>query len=334
MSVVPQSGSGTPASEPTVRAVVVTWNGAHLVRPCLDSLVAQDLPQGLEIVVVDNASTDGTAELLAAHYPQVEVRVTEQNLGFAGGVEVGLAGLDTTYAVLLNNDATVAPDAVRLLVEHLEHPSHRKVGAATAKIVLTEPDPRGRVLVNSTGNILTRAGAATDRDWLAVDGEESSDVEVFGFCGGAAALRAAALGEVGTFDASLFLYYEDTDLSWRLRAGGWGVHYVASALAHHQHAASSDATSPLFRYHNTRNSLLVLGRHAPTTVALRSHARQVAALLRYSVTRSESPALLQARRQALVDVLRRLPQTARQRRATWRGRTALRRTIYRTGLGG
>lgn len=323
----------TPAPAPTVRAVVVTWNGAHLIRACLDSLVAQDLPQGVEIVVVDNASTDGTAELLAEHYPQVEVRATEQNLGFAGGVEVGLAGLDTTYAVLLNNDATFAPDAVRLLVEHLEAPGHTSVGAATAKIVLTEPDAQGRVLVNSTGNVLTRAGAATDRDWLAVDGEESSEVDVFGFCGGAAALRASALEEVGTFDGSLFLYYEDTDLSWRLRAGGWDVHYVSSALARHQHAASSDATSPLFRYHNTRNSLLVLGRHAPTTVALLSHARQTAALVRHAVIRSESPALLRARRRALVDVLRRLPQTARQRRATWRGRTALRREIYRAGLG-
>jgi len=317
---------------PTVRAVVVTWNGLHLIRPCLDSLLAQDLHQGVQVVVVDNASSDGTAEVLAEEYPQVEVRATEENLGFAGGVEVGLAGLDTTYAVLLNNDATVEPDAVRRLVDHLEAPGHERVGAATAKIVLTERDAQGRTLVNSTGNVLTQAGAATDRDWLTADGSESTDVEVFGFCGGAAALRGTTLAEVGGFDASLFLYYEDTDLSWRMRAAGWDIHYVARAVAHHQHAASSDAASPLFRYYNTRNSLLVLGRHAPLGAALLSHARQTAALLRHTVRRSETPALLRARLRALRDVVRHLPQTARQRRTTWAGRAALRRDVFRQGL--
>lgn len=329
-SLLEDAAEETPG--PSVRAVVVTWNGAHLIGPCLDSLLAQDLPQGVAVVVVDNASTDGTAELLAERYPQVEVRVTETNLGFAGGVQVGLAALDTTYAVLLNNDATFEPDAVRRLVEHLEAPGNVSVGAATAKILLVEHDDQGQVLVNSTGNVLTRAGAATDRDWLAVDGTESTQAEVFGFCGGAAALRASALAQVGGFDPSLFLYYEDTDLSWRMRAAGWDVHYVASAVAHHQHAASSDASSPLFRFHNTRNSLLVLGRHAPLDAALRSHARQAVALLRHAVRRSEPPALLRARLRALCNVLRRLPQTARQRRTTWAGRAALRRDVYRRGL--
>ena len=321
-----------PVPLPTVRAVVVTWNGLHLIRPCLDSLLAQDLERGLEVVVVDNASSDGTAEMLAELYPQVEVRVTEENLGFAGGVEVGLAGLSTDYAVLLNNDATFEPDAIRRLVDHLEAPGHERVGAVTAKIVLTEHDADGRTLVNSTGNVLTRAGAATDRDWSALDGSESTDVEVFGFCGGAAALRSTALAEAGGFDASLFLYYEDTDLSWRMRAAGWDIHYVARALARHQHAASSDAASPLFRYYNTRNSLLVFGRHAPLGAVILSHARQTAALLQHSLRRSEPPTLLRARLRALLDVARLLPRTARQRRTTWTGRAALRRTVYRDGL--
>ena len=302
----------------TVRAVVVSWNGAHLIGPCLDSLLAQDLqPGALEIVVVDNASSDGTADFLAENYPSVEVRTTSTNLGFAGGVNVGLTDLTQTYAFLLNNDATVEPDAVRQLVEHLEAPAHARVGAATAQILLTAPDDQGRTLVNSTGNVLTRAGGAADRDWLAVAGTDQPPIAVFGFCGGAAALRAATLQEVGLFDGSLFLYYEDTDLSWRMRAAGWDIHYVAGAVAHHQHAASSDAASPLFRFYNTRNSLLVFGRHAPAAVALRSFARQAAALLRHSLTRDESSALLRARATALLAVVRAVPRTLTLRRTTW-----------------
>lgn len=320
-------------TEALVRAVVVTWNGAHLIGPCLDSLLSQDLPHGsLEIVVVDNASTDGTPAFLAEMYPEVTVRVTSSNLGFAGGVNVGLRDLTAPYAVLINNDATFEPDAVRLLVEHLAQPEHRRVGAVTARILLTEPDAEGRTLINSTGNVLTRAGAASDRDWLAVAGAERAPTEVFGFCGGAAALRTSTLAEVGLFDGSLFLYYEDTDLSWRMRAAGWDIHYVAEAVAHHLHAASSDAASPLFRYYNTRNSLLVFGRHAPGVVVARSFLRQVAALVRYSVTRSETRELLRARRSALVEVVKLAPQTRQLRRATWSGRAARRRSVYRAGV--
>ncbi|PFG32521.1 glycosyltransferase family 2 protein [Sanguibacter antarcticus] len=319
---------------PLVRAVVVNWNGAHLLRPCLDSLLAQDLGPGeLHVLVVDNASTDGSLALLAESYPTVAVRSMPTNLGFAGGVSAGLADLDAPYAALLNNDATFAPDAVRLLVEHLEAPEHARVGAATARILLTEPDASGRTLVNSTGNVLTRTGGATDRDWERPAEETVAAVEVFGFCGGAALLRAATLTDVGSFDPTLFLYYEDTDLSWRMQAGGWSIHHVSTAVAHHEHAASSDASSPLFRYYNTRNSLLVYARHAPAGVTARSWARQTLALVRHTVARTEPTASLDARRRALRDFLRLLPATLRHRRDGWAGTSRQqRRAVYRAGL--
>ena len=320
------------------RVIVVNWNGAHLLPACLDSLLAQDLAPGdLEIVVVDNASTDSSVDLLAERYPEVRVIVTSTNLGFAGGVEAGLSGLDAEFAVLLNNDATFAPDAVRRLVEHLQDPRHAHVGAATAQILLVGESPDGRALVNSTGNILTRAGGAVDRDWLSPVGGGADDPsrapqDVFGFCGGAAALRTAALDDVGSFDSSLFLYYEDTDLSWRMRAGGWAIHYVASAVAHHLHAASSDSTSARFRYYNTRNSLRVYTRHAPALVVVASYARQTAGLLRHVLRRDETAELLTARRTALVGALRALPEDLRTRRRVWSGRSRQRRAIYRAGV--
>ncbi|MFJ2300194.1 glycosyltransferase family 2 protein [Oerskovia paurometabola] len=317
---------------PLVRAVVVNWNGAHLLDDCLRSLLEQDLAPGeLEVVVVDNASTDGSVALLEERYPDVRVVVNSTNRGFAGGVDSGLLDVTARYVALLNNDATFAPDALRRMIEDLDGPGNEDVGAVTAHMVLVDPDPAGRVLVNSTGNVLTRTGSAGDRDWLAVDGTVTPDRDVFGFCGGAALLRTATLADVGGFDDRLFLYYEDTDLSWRMRARGWRVVYEPRAVAHHQHSASSGSSSPLFRYYNTRNSLVVFSRHAPAAVVVASFVRQLAGAVRHSALRTEPADLVRARWRALRDALRLLPGALDERRRTWRGARARRADVFALG---
>jgi len=336
-----------PARSALVRAVVVSWNGAHLLPDCLDSLIAQTIAADLEIMVVDNASEDGTAAMLAERYPGVVVIRSESNLGFAGGADLGLAGFGGPFVALLNNDATFAVDAIERLVSVLQQPGNERVGAVTAKILLAgtyrlepslpeakaptgsfrrddgwlspaDPGSSGAIrVVNSTGNVVTRGGTGRDRDWLRTEGEESRDVDVFGFCGGAALLRTAAVEEVGGFDRELFLYYEDTDLSWRMRAGGWTVRYCESAVAHHLHAASSDSASPLFRYYNTRNSLVVFARHAPVAVVAGSFGRQLVGWTIARVRRSEPRSVTVARLRGLTAFLHRLPCTMRER-TRWR----------------
>lgn len=304
------------------RVVVVSWNGAHLLPDCLDSLEAQTVRDRLEVVVVDNASTDGTADLLATRYPAVWVVTSSENLGFAGGAALGMDDA-TTDVVLLNNDARFAPDAVERLLGALHAPGAERVGAVTALVVLDEP-ASPRVRVNSTGGVLTADGAGGDRDWLVPLGEQSCEPEVFGFTGGAAALRREALDEVGGFDPWLFLYYEDTDLSWRMRAAGWTVRYVEGAVAFHRHAASSRADSPVFRSYNTRNSLVVVARHAPTAMVLRAYGRQTLGLVRALVRRDVTAG---ARARGLRDAVARLPTTLHERRELWRGVRISRRDV-------
>lgn len=312
-----------PAS---VRVVVVTWNGAHLLPDCLDSLLAQTVGDDLEVLVVDNASTDGTTELLAERYPSVRVLRAARNLGFAGGVALGTRDFDGEWYVLLNNDATFAPDAV---VRLRAAATAGDVAAVTARILLAEPDGGAPRLVNSTGNVVTRAGTGTDRDFRAPVGTESTDPDVFGFCGGGALLRRSALDAVGGFDGDLFLYYEDTDVSWRLRAAGHRVVYAADAVAVHRHAASSGTDSPLFRYHNTRNSLTVFTRHAPLGVVARSAARQLGGLLRATARSGPRDALVRARARGLRDWALRLPRTAAERRRIWAGAAVPRAEVAR-----
>ena len=308
--------------------MVVTWNGAHLLEPCLSSLLAQQVREPMEVLLVDNASTDGTADLVGRLFPTVRVVRADRNLGFAGGAALGAAGFRGDFVVLLNNDATFAPDAVQALVDCARAPGHERVGAVTAKVLL-DSGGSGPALVNSTGGVVTAAGTGADRDWLVPDGHESTEPDVFGFCGAAALLRRAALDDVGSFDPELFLYYEDTDLSWRLRAGGWAVRYEPRAVAHHRHASSSDTESPLFRYQNTRNSLTVFARHAPWRVVLLSLLRQTAGWLRSCLAQGPAHPLSRARARGLWHAVRRTPRTLRERRGIWRGARTPRRVVAR-----
>ena len=174
---------------------------------------------------------------------------------------------------------------------------------------------------NSTGNEVTRSGNGRDRDWLTSADEARPRGEVFGINGGNAALRTAALHEVGGLDESLFLYYEDTDLSWRLRLAGWCVEHQPTAVTVHRHAASSGTGSTVFRYHNARNRLIVADRHAPAGVALRAWLRTAA-----GAARAGDRGL---RLRAMRDAALRLPADLRLRRALGRSAAVERRVVAR-----
>lgn len=143
-------------------------------------------------------------------------------------------------------------------------------GAVWAEVAI---DGEPYDVINNAGSDLYQRGFGGDRGFLQRDeGQYELPADVFAWCGGAVLLRASYLAEVGLFDERLFLYYEDTDLSWRGRLAGWGYRYVPEAVVRHRHAASSGVGSPTFRFYTERNRLLVLTKNAPLGLA----ARQVA----------------------------------------------------------
>ncbi|AXH35356.1 glycosyltransferase [Humibacter sp. BT305] len=320
-----------------IAAIVVNWRAADLTSRAVASLEAQtDLDgRSLEVVIVDNGSGDGSATVLADRHPLHRLVALERNGGFGAGVNAGVRAVDADVYVLLNNDAVAAPGFVHALVGALE--SAPRAGAVSARILLRDryarvsdgasvggalsaadgtswaPSFAGHRLVNSTGNEMTSSGNGRDRDWLVpADDLTRPAGEVAGFSGGASALRATALSSVGLFDETLFMYYEDTELSWRLRAAGWSILYEPAAEAVHLHAASTGTASDSFLYYNERNRLIVSTRIAPPAVAARAWLRSMGAVPKGLLRRDGGAA---RRVRALGAAARVLPATLRSRRA-------------------
>ena len=167
-------------------------------------------------------------------------------------------------------------------------------------------DPSGVELINSTGNVVDACGNGYDRSWLAPAKQEHDSPEVFGICGGACAISARAWRQLSGMRQDLFMYYEDTDFSYRLRRAGYRVQYVRQAQARHAHAASSDSASAAFTTWNTRNRLRVATRYAPASVAARALVNTGGRMLLGPQRQARAQGLVQALAHAPQDLYARI----------------------------
>lgn len=294
-----------------VTVVVVTWRGGQWLGACLDAIRADHPGRTL---VIDNASDDGSAQLLAGR-DDVEVVRLSRNRGFAGGVAAALALVRTPFVALVNDDARVGGGFFGALLAPFVGSDGAAIGATTAKLVLEDGH------INNAGSALLPDGYGYDRGLGDPDdGRWDRPEDVEAFSGGAAMLRMDAVRGVGGFPAPFFLYYEDTDTSVRLRKAGWRIRYVPSARAVHLHAASSDATSARFHFFNERNRLLMLVRCHPGAQARHELWRFTRSIGGFTLRRfrgvtpsqaSERPLL---RLHVVVSVIRLLPWALRARR--------------------
>jgi GT2 family glycosyltransferase len=245
--------------------IIINHDGYSWLRPCLESVRRQQVRGGCEVLVVDNGSTDGSQDLIRREFPDCTLLEAGRNLGFAGGNNLGLRAGIGEYLVLLNNDTAVRPGWLQALIDAAE--SDPEVGAVTAKLLYA-----GRPgTIQSAGTELHEDGGGGDRGSGEIDdGQYNRLEEVFGLNGASALLCRRALEDVGLLDEAFFMYYEDTDLSWRLRLRGWKILYQPAAEVYHVHAASSREWSPFFTFHADRNRLLMLLKNARWRVVLRA----------------------------------------------------------------
>lgn len=201
-----------------------------------------------------------------------------------------------------------APSAVEAQTEPTTGAAH-STGSAQLRGLdggIWVSDPSGVELINSTGNVVDACGNGHDRSWLAPAKQEHDSPEVFGICGGACAISARAWRQLGGMRQDLFMYYEDTDFSYRLRRAGYRVQYVRQAQARHAHAASSDSASAAFTTWNTRNRLRVATRYAPASVAARALVNTGGRMLLGPQRQARAQGLVQALAHAPQDLYARI----------------------------
>ncbi|MES2582829.1 MAG: glycosyltransferase family 2 protein [Pseudomonadota bacterium] len=239
---------------PRVAIVVLNWNGWQDTLACIASLQALAYAD-FHIVLVDNGSTDGSVEHFRRVLPRVELLQTGANLGFGGGCNVGIrhalaAGAE--YVWLINSDATVDTGALSALVRVAEQNS--SLGAVGS--VLFDADAVTQVQLWGGGHVGL---------WLGRSMHCLGPGATLDFVSGASMLlRRAALEQVGLFDdARFFMYWEDTDLGFRLRKAGWTLAVADDSKIWHQQSASLGLGNPLLDEYATRSCVRFLRRHAP-----------------------------------------------------------------------
>ena len=240
-----------------IAIIIPNWDGVTDLPACLDSLKHQTLKA--EIVVVENGSTDGSRELLAEKYPKVTVLPQPKNLGFAGGVNVGIQyaiGKHYDFVALFNNDAVAEKDWLEKLVGGMQLP---ETGITTCTFATIDKQH-----IDSTGDMYTAWGLPYPRGRGEPLGAQYDRVtEIFGASGGASLYRISMLKEIGLFDEDFFCYYEDVDLSFRAQLAGWKVRFVPASVAYHQIGATSSRLKGFTTYQTMKNQPLVVFKNVP-----------------------------------------------------------------------
>ena len=262
-------------AKPIVSALIVSYNVKSLLLKSLEAFYAHaDLP--VEAIVVDNASTDGSAAAVAAEFPQAIVLAQPRNLGFGRASNVGLERAQGRFALLLNPDVTVNPQAVGRMADFLM--SRQDAAAVGPRLVFPDgkldPDARRSFPVPSSLFYRT-VGLSRLFPKSRVFGKHNMghvpETDVHEIDAGTAAclmVRMAALDRVGFFDPRYFMFGEDLDLCYRLKLGGWKVFYLPSASAIHHKGAAVKQQQAKMRYQQY---------HAMWAYHMKHHADEVPA---------------------------------------------------------
>jgi GT2 family glycosyltransferase len=238
-----------------VSAIIVNYNGKQYVHDGLRSLLAQTRPPD-EIIVIDNASTDGSAEEIQHFFPQVKILVMEENLGFPAACNRGIREASCELIAILNNDVLLEENWLESLLKEVKPP-----WSFWASRIVFASDPNR---IDSAGDGMAVVGAA-----YKIGHEESSEhhtrsKEVFGPCAAAALYRRSMLEGLDGFDEDFFLVYEDADLNIRARLQGFRCLYVADAVVHHMVNTSIGRFSHNYVFFGHRNSEHLFWKNMPT----------------------------------------------------------------------
>lgn len=244
--------------DPLISVIIVNWNGGGMLQRCLETVFQQTL-QDIEVILVDNASTDDSLELVEQRWPSVRIIHMEENKGFAVANNLAAQSAHGTWIALLNSDAFPEPHWLESLIDA----SQTHSGLFFFASCQIQADDSGKI--DGTGDQYNIGGIAWRRQHNEPMNKAVSVMdEVFGACGASAFYPRDAFLGVGGFDESFFSYLEDVDLSFRLRLQGYRCMYVPDARVLHVGSASLGRESEFAIYHSLRNMVWVYFKNMPT----------------------------------------------------------------------
>jgi N-acetylglucosaminyl-diphospho-decaprenol L-rhamnosyltransferase len=256
-----QSGMTADDGPPWVRVIIVNYNAGPLLQPCLDAVTAQSMGD-FEVVVVDNASTDGSLDAIKLPDARFTLVRNGTNIGFAAANNIGAQGARTPWLATLNPDTVAAPD----WLEEMRRGAERHQVCMLGATLLDAVDPS---IVDGFGDVLTIAGIP----WRGgqgrnVDALPLHDAEVFSPCAAAALYARASFERAGGFDEAFFCYLEDVDLGFRLRLAGERCVQLRRAIVRHHGSAITGAVSDFTLFHSYRNRVWLIFKNMPASLLL------------------------------------------------------------------
>lgn len=249
---------------PKVAVVILNWNGEKYLRQFLPSVLSSSWPN-LEIIIGDNASTDGSIEFLIQNYPTVRIIKNDQNYGFTGGYNRVLNHVDADYYILLNSDVEVRPGWIAPVINLME--SDPLIAAAAPKIkAFNKKDHFEHA--GAAGGFIDNFGYpfCQGRMFYEIEqdqGQYQQSREVFWATGAAMFVKKHCWHEAKGFDERFFAHMEEIDLCWRLKNIGYKVMYCAESEVFHLGGGTLNVENPFKTYLNFRNNLLLLRNNLP-----------------------------------------------------------------------
>ena len=240
-----------------VTVIIPNYNGIAYIKDCLDSLKMQSYPD-FEIIVVDNASTDGSCEVVEKDFPEVKLIKLSQNFGFCRAVNEGIRVTKTKYLILLNNDTKADKDFVRELRNAID--AHDDTFSVAAKMLqMNAPDK-----IDAAGDLYCALGWAFALGKDKKSNRYNKESVIFSACGGASIYRKSMFEQIGYFDELHFTYLEDVDVGYRARIMGFSNRYTPKAVVYHAGSGTTGSRYNPFKVRMaSRNSWYVIYKNMP-----------------------------------------------------------------------
>lgn len=233
-----------------VSIVIVNWNRIDYLKNCLKSL-SKLTYRNVEIIVVDNASIDGSIEFVKKSYPKIKIVKNKTNLGFAGGNNAALPKITGEYVLFLNNDTKVDKKFLEPLVEAFE--KDNKLGVAQSKI-LTMDNPKK---LDAVGGYFTNTGFLYHYGYYQTDSKRySKPLYMYSIKGASMMTRMNIIRKIGLFDHDFFAYFEETDFCHRVWLAGYTVQYIPDSIIYHKIGGTSNSMNNAFiQFHSFKNRI-------------------------------------------------------------------------------